>query len=40
MLATLTEADFRAWRDQRDLIARKQAMWDHAKSCLLNSHRR
>ena len=27
LLPTLTAANFEAWRDQRDWIARKQAMW-------------
>ncbi|WP_063619005.1 hypothetical protein [Bradyrhizobium sp. th.b2] len=27
LLPSLTEADFQAWRDQRDWIERKQAMW-------------
>ncbi|GIQ78448.1 hypothetical protein [Bradyrhizobium sp. RD5-C2] len=27
LLPTLTEADFQAWRDQRDWTERKQAMW-------------
>ncbi|WP_224741617.1 hypothetical protein [Bradyrhizobium sp. 2S1] len=27
LLPTLTEADFQAWRHQRDWTARKQAMW-------------
>ncbi|MDH6688981.1 hypothetical protein AB7M49_000864 [Bradyrhizobium elkanii] len=31
LLPTLTEADFQAWRDHRDWIARKQAMWDRGE---------
>ena len=30
-LARRTEADFRAWRDQRDWTARKYAMWERGE---------
>jgi hypothetical protein len=30
-LSKRTEADFRAWRDQRDWTARKYALWDAGK---------
>src|SRR5713101_9034211 len=30
-LANRTEADFQAWRDQRDWTARKYALWDAGK---------
>jgi hypothetical protein len=30
-LAKRTEADFQAWRDQRDWTARKYAMWDRGE---------
>jgi hypothetical protein len=32
--AGCTEADFQAWREDRDWHARKYAMWDRGKSCL------
>ncbi|MGN8549548.1 hypothetical protein ACQPTN_34950 [Bradyrhizobium sp. 13971] len=31
LLPTLTEADFQAWRDHHNWIARKQAMWDRGE---------
>jgi len=31
ILATLTEANFQEWRDQRDRTARKYAMWDRGE---------
>jgi hypothetical protein len=30
-LSNRTEADFQAWRDQRDWTARKYALWDAGK---------
>jgi hypothetical protein len=30
-LSNRTEADFKAWRDQRDWTARKYALWDAGK---------
>jgi hypothetical protein len=31
-LSKRTEADFQAWRDQRDWTARKYALWDAGKN--------
>ncbi|MGY4224295.1 hypothetical protein ACVMIH_001656 [Bradyrhizobium sp. USDA 4503] len=31
LLPTRTDADFKAWRDQRDWTERKQAMWDRGE---------
>ncbi|MCP1729185.1 hypothetical protein ABIF38_008502 [Bradyrhizobium japonicum] len=31
LLPPLTKANFQAWRDHRDWIARKQAMWDRGE---------
>ncbi|WP_375775971.1 hypothetical protein ACE103_29865 [Bradyrhizobium sp. ma5] len=34
LLPTPTEADFQAWRDQRDWTKRKQAMWERGEKLL------
>jgi hypothetical protein len=31
VFTTRTEADFQAWRDQRDWTARKYAMWERGE---------
>jgi hypothetical protein len=37
-LSNRTEADFQAWRDQRDWTERKYALWDAGKRLEPSSH--